>query len=104
MRDDDKPYICVRNGWMVQITPRNRQGWLGLGAWMLPFLLLTFGFTPLLSGETGEEVIVALAGLFLLVTVGWLVLMIRWMMARSEIVDLKDIEAMKRDRKKGGKR
>lgn len=104
MRDEDKPYICVRNGWMVQITPRNRQGWLGLCAWMLPFLLLTGGFASLAESQPDATLMIALVGLFLLVTVGWLILMIRWMMARSEVVDLKDIEAMKRDRKKGGKR
>lgn len=99
MRDEEKPYVAVRNGWMVQITPRNAAGWRGLGAWLLALMVMTGGFVAVVSTEPGETVVLAITVLFLLVTVGWCILMIRWMMARSEIVDMKDLEAIKRGNK-----
>lgn len=104
MRDEDKPYVALRNGWMVQITPRNAAGWRGLGAWLLALMVMTGGFTTLVSTEPGDTVVIALTGLFLLVTVGWCILMIRWMLARAEIVDLKEFQAIKRGQKSGRKR
>ncbi len=65
--------------------------------------LLTLGLVAVVSTEPGDAVVLAVTGLFLLVTVGWCILMIRWMLARSEIVDLKDIEAARRGRKDGWK-
>lgn len=103
MHEDEKPYVAVRSGWMVQITPRNAAGWRGLGVWMLVLALLTLGLVAVVSTEPGDAVVLAVTGLFLLVTVGWCTLMIRWMLARSEIVDLKDIEAARRGRKDGWK-
>jgi len=104
MCDEDKPYVALRNGWMVQITPRNAAGWRGLGAWLLPFLVLAGVFTAVVSRELGDTVLFALTGLFLLVTVGLCILMIRWMLARAEIVDLKEFQAIKRGQKSGRKR
>ena len=89
---------------MVQITPRNAAGWRGLGAWLLPFLVLAGVFTAVVSRELGDTVLFALTGLFLLVTVGLCILMIRWMLARAEIVDLKEFQAIKRGQKSGRKR
>ena len=104
MCDEDKPYVALRNGWMVQITPRNAAGWCGLGAWLLPFLVLAGVFTAVVSRELGDTVLFALTGLFLLVTVGLCIQMIRWMLARAEIVDLKEFQAIKRGQKSGRKR
>ncbi len=104
MCDEDKPYVALRNGWMVQITPRNAAGWRGLGAWLLPFLVLAGVFTAVVSRELGDTVLFALTGLFLLVTVGLCIQMIRWMLARAEIVDLKEFQAIKRGQKSGRKR
>ena len=104
MCDEDKPYVALRNGWMVQITPRNAAGWRGLGAWLLPFLVLAGVFTAVVSRELGDTVQFALTGLFLLVTVGLCIQMIRWMLARAEIVDLKEFQAIKRGQKSGRKR
>jgi len=104
MCDEDKPYVALRNGWMVQITPRNAAGWRGLGAWLLPFLVLAGVFTAVVSRELGDTVLFALTGLFLLVTVGLCTQMIRWMLARAEIVDLKEFQAIKRGQKSGRKR
>jgi len=103
MCDEDKPYVALRNGWMVQITPRNAAGWRGLGAWLLPFLVLAGVFTAVVSRELGDTVLFALTGLFLLVTVGLCIQMIRWMLARAEIVDLKEFQAIKRGQKSGRK-
>ncbi len=104
MREEDKPYICVRNGWMLQITPRNAEGWRGMGAWLLALMVLTGAFVAAVSTEPGDAVVLAITGLFLLVVLGWTILMIRWMMVRSEIVDLKDFEAFKRQRNGDRKR
>ena len=104
MRDEDKPYVCIRHGWIVQITPRNAAGWRGLIAWMVLLALLTGGFVALTATEPGPDVMLAVTGAFLVLVTGWAVAMIRWMKARSEIVDMKDLEAFKRARKKSGRR
>lgn len=102
MRDDDKPYLCVRNGWAVQITPRNREGWRGLAAWLLALMLLTGLFVGVISSGPGHWAIAAITAIFLIVTAGWTILMIRWMMARSLMVDAEDLARYKRDQRRKG--
>ena len=62
MREEEMPYVCVRNGWMVQITPRNAQGWRGLGAWLLALMVMTGGFVAVVSTEPGDAVVLATGG------------------------------------------
>ncbi|OYX64225.1 MAG: hypothetical protein B7Y88_11680 [Sphingomonadales bacterium 32-64-17] len=104
MRDEDKPYVCIRHGWIVQITPRNGAGWRGLIAWMALLALLTGGYVALAATEPGPDVMLALAGAFLVLVAGWAWAMIRWMKARSEFVDMNDLEAFKRSQRKSRRR
>lgn len=104
MRDEEKPYVCIRHGWIVQITPRNGAGWRGLGLWLLLLAVPTTGLVALSGAEHDPDVMTALTIGFLVIVAGWAVAMIRWMMARSEIVDMKDLEAFKRERRKSKRR
>ena len=55
MRDEDKPFICTRKGrWTMQISPRNRAGWLWLTLWVVAFLGLAHGVVRLASAALGE--------------------------------------------------
>ena len=104
MRDEDKPYVCIRHGWIVQISPRNGAGWRGLIGWLLLLALPTAGFVALSAAGLAPDIMLALTGAFLVLVAGWAVAMIRWMMARSEIVDMKELEAFKREQKKSRRR
>lgn len=100
MEDDDKPYICIRNGWAMQITPRNRQGWLGLLAWLAVLSLFTAIFVAVVATGLSAPAMIAANVVFLLVCAAWAVVMIRWMMARSIIVSSEDIAQFKREQRR----
>ena len=104
MRDEDKPYVCIRHGWIVQITPRNGAGWRGLGLWLLLLALPTVGFVALASAGLADGTMIWITILFHMVVIAWIWAMIRWMMARSEIVDMKDLEAFRRSQRKSRRR
>ena len=107
MRDEDKPFTCYKQGWNIKITPRNGAGWKALGIWMLGLLLPTFAFIPLAVhfDDTPQEHIVlwALAPMLLL-TALISIAMIRWMMARSEIIDVNGLIEIKREQDRKAKR
>lgn len=92
MRDQDKPFICYKKGWTVEITPRNAAGWRALGLWLLPLFALTGLFVWILArGErlgldTSDLLLIAILG-FLPAVAVWAITMIRWMVARAEIIE-----------------
>ena len=112
MRDEDKPFICYKQGWNMKITPRNAEGWRLLALWMVPFFAATglfvwIGFQAEKHGWS-ESSIALLAFLgFLPATLIWTIVMIRWMKARSEIIDVNGLIEIKREqdiaRKKRGR-
>lgn len=97
MRDSDKPFVMYRRGpWNFTITPRGTAGWLQFGAWMAVFVVMTAAFA--IYGESVEgqpEFRVALA-LYLAAVLVWSLASIRWMKARSEVVDVQEILRLKR--------
>jgi hypothetical protein len=107
MRDEDKPFICYKQGWNMKIVPRNASGWRALAFWMGVLLLPTFAFLPLAFrlDDTPHEsfVLWALIPLFLVTgLIGFA--MTRWMMARSEIVDVDGLLEIKREQDRAKKR
>lgn len=99
MRDEDKPFICYRQGrWRMKIVPRNAAGWRAFTLWMIGFFIIAGLFIFLMSRDLTTGGVIAALIVYLTGTAIWAVTMIRWMKARSEIVDLDDLLALKRDR------
>jgi hypothetical protein len=102
MRDEDKPFICYKSKWSIKIMPRNAAGWWYMIYWMLPFFAMVAATiwisAALKSNGTDEQKIVAivLAGFVVLTTI-WTIALIRWTKSRSEIIDMDELVALKRD-------
>ena len=88
MRGEDKPFVCVRNGWNIKISPRNASGWLAFGLWMAAFFAMTGLFTWAMASEEKPVLHATYTGIFIVAAIVHAVVMIRWMMARSEVIDL----------------
>ena len=103
MRDEDKPFVCVRGGMSFNITPRNATGWLYTAMWLAPALVLGLAFAWIMDGDPGEprDTVLAVVGFILLMTV-WAVAMVRWMYVRSHVIDVRNPGEGKRkdDRRK----
>jgi uncharacterized membrane protein len=109
MRDEDKPFICYKQGWNIKISPRNAAGWRAFGLWLLPFFAATAVFVAVVAamdekGVSATTINLALVLPFILGTIIWAIAMIRWMMARSEIVDVNGLLEMKREQDRAKKR
>jgi hypothetical protein len=92
MREEDKPFICYQQSkWMFQITPRNAAGWRAFGLWMVAAMAPALAFTPfaITLEDTPQEHLVLWATIPLLLIMGVIIFaMIRWMKARSQIIDV----------------
>lgn len=107
MADDDKMFTCVKSGINVKINPRNAAGWRALGLWMAGFFAMLGLFLVSISRAHSGSVIGALTVLFLFGTAIWAIAMIRWMMARSEMIDVQELLKVKREvdakKRRGGR-
>lgn len=101
MRDEDKPFVYYKTGSGFKISPRNAAGWRAFAVWMFAF----FGATGIFvwvtvaadsSGWGDSKILLFLTLPFLLVTAIWVFAMIRYMKARSEIVDMDSLLKLKR--------
>ena len=104
MSDDEKMFVYTKRGWSVNIMPRNARGWLALLAWMVPLVpvVALYGWAM----EAGDSAIQVTATLGFIAVLGlWTFLMIRWMKARSEIVDIDELlkERDRREKRDGRK-
>ena len=97
MRDEDKPFICYKGGGGIKITPRNAAGWRAFGLWMSILVLVSVIWTAIVVQPAFKSVAAYLTGGFLVVVAVWAVTMIRWMMARSEVVDMNELLKLKRE-------
>ena len=101
MRDEDKPFICYKQGWNMKIIPRNREGWRLFALLMLPFFAMTglfvwFSFQAERYGWSDNSIALFAVLGFLPMTLLWTVALIRWMLARSEIIDVNGLLEIKR--------
>jgi IMP dehydrogenase/GMP reductase len=107
MRDEDKPFICYRKGkWSMHIVPRNRFGWWALAGWVVGLLALTLGIIWAIVSTLGETTLATLligAGV-IGISLVWTIAMIRWMLARSEVINLDDVAAFKREQDRARRR
>lgn len=107
MRDGDKPFICYKQGWNIKILPRNAEGWRALCLWMLALMGPTFALLPIaisLDDTPQESAVFWWLVPMLLITGLIAAAMIRWMMARSEIVDINALLEIKREQDRAKKR
>lgn len=103
MREEDKPFICYKSKWSFNIVPRNAAGWRYLLYWMLPFFALiavNIWVSAVLdaNGMNDQNIITIVVPIFLILTTIWTIALIRWTKNRSEIIDMDELAALKRDR------
>lgn len=105
MRKPEKPFIAYRSGpWSLKIVPRTAAGWRALIVWMLALAPITGLFLWFAESEPeGVRLWVGLAA-YLAAMMIWGFGMMRWMLARSETVNLEDLLAFKREQDKAKRR
>jgi len=109
MSEEKKMFLCVkRSKWSFHISPQTGAGWRALGLWVLTLLpvigLNIYGSAALeANGYSDNQIVLYVVPVFLLATGIWVIVMIRWMYNRSEIIDMADIAAWKAE-KDAGKR
>jgi hypothetical protein len=104
MAGEDKPFVCIKRGWAMQIIPRNAAGWRALAAWMLALAPIAGLYIWALSDDPGTEDVVVATVLYSVVMAIWAIAMIRWTKARSEVIDLNELIAWKKERDEARKR
>lgn len=102
MTDPKKPFIAFRNGWGLQITPQTADGWRAFGWWMGGLLLGTGLFIAAVASLASSRAVLFLTACFTIATLAWAWAMIRWMLARSEVVETDDLAAFKREQARRG--
>lgn len=98
MRDEDKPFICYRQGrFGMKIVPRNGAGWRAFAFWMIGFFSMAALFVIFMNRQPTRGVMIATLVGYVIATIIWAISMARWMKARSEIVSMDELLALKRD-------
>jgi hypothetical protein len=109
MREEDKPFIFYKSGSGIKISPRNAAGWRAFAVWMVAFFGATGAFVWATAvaknaGWSDSEILLFLNLPFLAATALWVFAMIRYMKARSEIVDVDSLLRSKREQEAKKKR
>jgi hypothetical protein len=110
MRDEDKPFICYQQSkYLFQITPRNAAGWRAFGLWMLPFLAATGLFVAITMqmdqrGVSDSTVFFTMVLPFIAATGVWCIAMIKWMKARSQIIDVNAVAKLQAEQERQAKK
>jgi hypothetical protein len=105
MRNEEKPFVCYKGGGL-KIVPRNAAGWRALGVWLASYFIATASFLVIATHSPETMAIYMTIG-FLIFTLAWIVAMTRWMLARSEVVNLNELLELKRElkaRKRGDRK
>lgn len=98
MRDEDKPFILYKSGFGFRIVPRNAAGYRATFVWLLSLAPVVGAFIYAMSQvEDGISVAIAIA-LYTAAMLTWVILGVRWMKARSEVVDMRELLEIKRER------
>ncbi len=88
MRDEGKPFVCVKRGWSINIKPRNAEGWRQFGLWMMAVGPMTCLFIWAMSTHPRPALIAIYVLLYVAAMLVWAFNMVRSMLARSQIIDL----------------
>ncbi|QDH33030.1 hypothetical protein [Porphyrobacter sp. YT40] len=98
MRDADKPFVMYRRSrWNFNIVPRGTRGWVQLGIWLVLLVPPTIAFEAYADTHEGTREFYVALGLYVLMAVIWSLALIRWTMARAEVID---IEKLLREQRK----
>ena len=89
MSDQTMPFVCIKNGWSLNIRPRTAFGWIATLVWIAIHLGPTALFVCLMSRDPSDAKIAAYVTGYVLFTLGWTLAMLRWMYVRSTVIDLK---------------
>jgi uncharacterized membrane protein len=97
--DQDRPFIAYRRGrWGLKIVPRGAAGWWLFFLWMLPLVPVTAAYVWAISRvPEGRELTALIVGYIVALTL-WAVIMTRWMLKRSEQVEIETLLALKREK------
>jgi hypothetical protein len=109
MSDKEKPFVYTKSGLGFTISPRNAAGWRAFAVWMAALFCATgmFVWASVAAQEAGWEdgkILLYLTIPFLVATAFWAIAMIRYMKARSEIVDVDSLTQLKRELDRDKKR
>ena len=105
MSEPEKMFVAYRTGrGTISIVPRTTGGWRAFIVWMLMIAPMTALFAWF-AGTEPEGValwfgLAAYAALIIL----WAICMVRWMLARSDRVDMDEFYAFKRHKEEEKKR
>jgi hypothetical protein len=98
MTDREKPFVCYKGRMSLKIAPRNAAGWRATGWWMAVFIALTGLFVWMMNlAVFSAHAGLAVTAYVVAITI-WTVAMTMWMKARSEMIDLDELVALKRER------
>ena len=101
MRDQNKPFVLYRRGpWNFTIMPRGKAGWAQFAVWMAVFAVPTVVFAIYAERLEGRPEFWAALALYLGATLVWSLASIRWMKARSEVVDVHELLRLKREQER----
>ena len=84
----------------MKIVPRGAAGWRAFALWMAAFGVILAGFFAVMAAIPEPAGQTAVVIVFLAATLVWTIAMIRWMLARSEVVDLRELLEIKRQRER----
>lgn len=107
MNEDKKMFLCVKSSkYIFHISPQTRSGWLAFGAWTMLILVIAgayAGVNHYLEGQglSDSAILLRTMPVFLIILTLVVIIMIRWMYKRSDIVNTQELAAWKKD--KGGK-
>lgn len=97
MSEAGKDFIAYRQGrWGLKIVPRNAAGWRATIIWMLMLAPPTGLFSWAMADEPTGIKLAAILIVYLLTTAIWTVGGLRWMWARSEVIDVEQMLAQPR--------
>lgn len=105
MNHKDKPFVAYRSGrWSLKIVPRNGAGWRALILWVLALAPITGLLLWFAESEPEDVRLWAVLAAYFVAMIIWGMAMTRWMLARSEMVDLEDLLAFKREQGRSKRR
>lgn len=105
MREQDKPFVMYRRGpWNFTIMPRGKAGWTQFGVWMAVFAVPTVVFAVYNERLEGRPEFWGAVALYLTAVLVWSLAGIRWMRARSEVVDIEKLLRQQREHDRNRRR
>ena len=105
MSEPEKMFVAYRAGrWSLSIVPRTAAGWRALIVWMLMLAPMTALFAWFAGTEPEGAALWLGTSAYLGLIILWSICMVRWMLARSDRVDMDEFYAFKRHKEEEKKR